>query len=97
MPSYAAHYTEEFFPNPTEFQPERFLKENSANIIPYTYRPFGGGPRICLGQRFALTEMSVFMAKLLKKFKFVAVPETRTEYVPGNFFFRQDSCEPKVS
>ncbi len=42
MPIYASHYNPEYFPNPEEFQPERFLKENSENIIPYTFRPFGG-------------------------------------------------------
>jgi cytochrome P450 family 6 len=42
MPIYASHYDEDFFPNPTLFEPERFLKENSKNIVPMTFRPFGG-------------------------------------------------------
>ncbi len=41
-PIYAAHHDPEFFPDPEEFRPERFLKENASNIIPFTYRPFGG-------------------------------------------------------
>jgi cytochrome P450 len=42
MPMNASQVDEEFFPNPTSFEPERFLKENAKNIVPYTYRPFGG-------------------------------------------------------
>ena len=42
MPIYACHHDETFFPNPTEFRPEMFLKENAGSIIPFTYRPFGG-------------------------------------------------------
>lgn len=42
MPTYASHMNPEFFPEPEEFRPERFLKENTDQIIPFTYRPFGG-------------------------------------------------------
>ena len=42
MPVYASHHTPEFFPEPEKFRPERFLKENVGDIIPFTYRPFGG-------------------------------------------------------
>ena len=42
LPIKASHFQPEFFPNPTKFEPERFLKENADKIIPYTYRPFGG-------------------------------------------------------
>ena len=45
MPTYASHYDPEFFPEPEKYQPERFLKENADNIIPYTWRPFGAGNR----------------------------------------------------
>ena len=42
MPIYASHHEPEFFPEPAKFDPERFLKENATDIIPHTYRPFGG-------------------------------------------------------
>lgn len=42
MPIWASHHNPEFFPEPEEFRPERFLKENADQILPYTYRPFGG-------------------------------------------------------
>lgn len=39
----------EYFPNPEQFDPERFNKENKKNIKDFTYIPFGEGPRMCLG------------------------------------------------
>ena len=39
---YASHLCEDFYPEPHVFKPERFLKENTDNLIPYTFRPFGG-------------------------------------------------------
>ena len=86
FPTYAAHFDEDFFPEPTQFRPERFLKENADQIIPYTWRPFGGGNRVCIGQRFAIIEIKIFMAKMLSKFKVVATPETVIKYKPGDLF-----------
>ena len=50
IPIYSFHHDEEYFPNPEEFQPERFLPENKQNIKPGTYLPFGVGPRMCIGE-----------------------------------------------
>ena len=40
-PIAASHYHEDFFPEPEKFKPERFLKENSQDLDPITFRPFG--------------------------------------------------------
>ena len=69
MPIYPAHYDPEFFPEPEKYQPERFLKENAGDIIPYTWRPFGAGNRVCIGQRLSMMEMKIFFAKFMSKFK----------------------------
>ena len=82
---YAAHYDEEFFPEPYQYKPERFLKENAEDLIPYTWRPFGSGNRVCLGQRLAIVEIKIFMAKFLKAFKIVKTPRTNIEPGPGGF------------
>ena len=86
MPNYPAHYDPEFYPEPEMFKPERFLKENADQIIPYTWRPFGSGNRVCIGQRFALMEIKIFISKLLYKFKVERTPRTELKYSPGGFF-----------
>lgn len=50
IPLMGLHNDEEFFPEPNKFNPDRFNKENIEKIKPYTYLPFGGGPRNCLGK-----------------------------------------------
>lgn len=44
------HYDPKYFPNPERFNPDRFMPENEENIQPYTFLPFGDGPRICIGK-----------------------------------------------
>ena len=86
MPTWPAHHSEEFFPEPEKFMPERFLKENAANILPYTFRAFGAGNRVCIGQRFAMNEMKICMARLLHKFKLEWSPESKLDFNKGSFF-----------
>ncbi|KMQ86506.1 cytochrome p450 9e2-like protein [Lasius niger] len=65
---YALHRDPKYYPNPDKFDPERFSEENKDNIVPYTYLPFGLGPRKCIGNRFALMEIKILVAHLLQKF-----------------------------
>ena len=50
--------------------------ENKKNMIPYTYLPFGGGPRGCLGTRFAMEQMKINLSVLISQFEFYPVAET---------------------
>ena len=50
IPVYAIHHDPEFYPEPETFKPERFAPENRDNLVPYTFLPFGEGPRICIGK-----------------------------------------------
>ena len=44
------HHDQEYWPDPEQFMPERFLKENAADVVPFSFLPFGSGPRQCLGE-----------------------------------------------
>ncbi|CAG2109757.1 unnamed protein product [Medioppia subpectinata] len=76
IPVYALHHDPDYYPDPFAFKPDRFLAQNGRNIKPYTYLPFGAGPRNCIGTRFALLVIKLALVKILKQFRFYAVPDT---------------------
>ncbi|NXR24364.1 CP3AO protein, partial [Cinclus mexicanus] len=77
IPPYVLHRDPEYWPDPDEFRPERFSKENKDSIDPYTYLPFGAGPRNCIGMRFALLTVKVAITSLLQHFTFHTCKETQ--------------------
>ena len=76
VPVHAIQHDPEFYPNPEEYQPERFLPEARGSITPYTYLPFVAGPRNCVGMRFALMEIKLVMAYLIHRFRFKKIEKT---------------------
>jgi len=80
------HSDPEYWPEPHVFRPERFLKENAADIVPYSWLPFGSGPRACIGERFAMIEIKMALAKLLYTFKLEKTKNTRMDLFKGDLF-----------
>jgi len=76
FPIHGIHHLEEYYPNPFQFNPDRFMPENRHKITPYTYLPFGAGPRNCIGMRFALLEAKLALANIIRKFKFFQTTQT---------------------
>lgn len=66
--AYAAHYREDVWPNPTQFDPDRFLPENEAKRHKLAWLPFAAGPRVCIGNHFALMEGQLVLARILQRF-----------------------------
>lgn len=64
---WVTHRHPAFWPNPEGFDPERFLPERAAEIAKYAYFPFGAGPRLCIGQGFAVIEAQLLLATLWQR------------------------------
>jgi len=64
---YLSHRDERYWDEPLAFHPERFGPEGER-VPPFTYIPFGGGPRVCIGATFAQVEAKVVLARLLQQF-----------------------------
>ncbi|XP_047352250.1 cytochrome P450 9e2-like [Vespa velutina] len=87
IPSFGFHHDPKYFPDPEKFDPERFSEENKQSIIPYTYLPFGMGPRRCIGERFALMETKIVIVNILKKFIIKRTSKTTDPVVFDNKSF----------
>ena len=75
IPVYSIHRDPSIYADPDKFDPERFAKEESRN--PYSFMPFGNGPHNCIGLRFAMIEMKLVLARILKKCRFEVAPDTK--------------------
>uniref|UniRef100_A0A7N5ZYV0 Cytochrome P450 3A n=1 Tax=Anabas testudineus TaxID=64144 RepID=A0A7N5ZYV0_ANATE len=80
VPTWPLHRDPDLWSEPEKFKPERFSKENKENIDPYTYMPFGAGPRNCIGMRFALVVMKLAVVEILQRYSFSVCKETEIPF-----------------
>ena len=79
---YSLHRNPKYWSEPEKFDPERFNEENKKQQIPYAYIPFGGGPRLCIGNNFALMEMQFILSMLVRRYQFELVSTAPIELNP---------------
>ncbi|KAL3254376.1 hypothetical protein MRX96_054264 [Rhipicephalus microplus] len=86
IPLAGIHHDAEYFPEPEKFNPERFLPENKDCVRPFTYMPFGVGPRNCVAMRLGLLQAKASLACLFRSVRLETCPETMVPL----------KCKPRV-
>jgi cytochrome P450 len=79
---YIAHRHPDFWEKPEQFYPEHFSIEYSAKRPRHAYMPFSSGPRICIGNTFAMTEMQLILATIVQQYKVSLAPGYHVELEP---------------
>ncbi len=72
-----------FFSEPHSFQPERWTEELNATLPKYAYFPFGGGPRACIGNYFAMMEIVLLLASIGQRFRLPLARDAAVELFPA--------------
>ncbi|WP_321473281.1 cytochrome P450 [uncultured Paludibaculum sp.] len=79
---WVTHRSPELWPNPERFDPDRFRPEARAAQPKFAYFPFGGGPRVCIGERFAWLEGVLVLAAIGQRWRFELDPSHKVEPLP---------------
>jgi cytochrome P450 len=77
--TYVMHRHKRLWEHPERFDPDRFSEEGSKSIQRFQYMPFGAGPRICIGMKFAYMEAVAILATLVRALRFRSNPAHRVE------------------
>jgi cytochrome P450 len=75
IPQWVSHRDPRYFPEPEEFRPERWEGGLLQKLPKYAYYPFGGGPRVCIGNTFAMMEAALILTTVGQKYHFTLEPE----------------------
>lgn len=76
IPVHALHHDSHYYPQPAVFDPERFSDAQRDQRPKYTFLPFGEGPRICIGQRYAMAVIKLAVATVLRDYRLEPRPDT---------------------
>ena len=76
---YGAHHEAKRWPDPEKFDEDRFIKGNEKLRAPFSYLPFGGGPRGCIGNNYAMLQVLMILSDLLRKYDLHLAPDQAIE------------------
>ena len=97
---YTMHRHPHYFDTPEVFQPERFGPEGDRDLESrppkFAYMPFGGGPRICIGNAFALMEARLVLATIAQRYRLVFDPGSKIQLRVGNLLGFQNGASMRV-
>ncbi len=79
---YGAHHATRYWEDPERFDPVRFTKANDKLQTPFTYLPFGAGPRGCIGGNYAMLQILMILSTILRKYDFELSPGQTIEARP---------------
>jgi len=79
---HGAHHAPRYWHDPERFNPERFTKANEKLHAPFTYLPFGGGPRGCIGGNYAMLQILMILSTLVRRYDFQLSPDQTIEARP---------------
>ena len=82
MSQFIMHRDQRVFPDPERFDPERWTPEAQAARPKFSYFPFGGGARVCIGEQFAWMEGILLIASLSRRWRMRLVPGHPVEVQP---------------
>jgi len=77
------HRDARWYPDPERFDPDRWSPERAKDIPRYAYFPFGGGPRVCIGNHFAMMEATLLLAMVVQRFRVELLPGQKLELAPA--------------
>jgi cytochrome P450 len=84
LPTWVVHRDPRWYEEPEAFHPERWREDRARRLPRFAYVPFGGGPRQCIGNAFAMMEAVLILAAIAQRFRLVLMPGqqvTPTPYV----------------
>ena len=76
---YVMHHDQRYWPEPESFRPDRFMGEAEAKRPKFSYFPFGGGARVCIGERFAWMEGVIVLATIAQRWRLELDPSQHVE------------------
>jgi cytochrome P450 len=82
MSPYVIHHDPRYFPDPDRFHPERWTPEMKMHLPKFAYFPFGGGPRLCIGEQFARMEGILLIAAIAQRWQMRLMPGHRVSLQP---------------